>query len=318
MFSLPPPADRSTPQGSTDETPIVLQDDPEEFRALCWVVYALPSEIISQNDVKRVDIPRLVSLARISRKYQFESIERWTLEVLTAHLNPHSTCKFLDECPIDFVIKILEVSLLSSLKLEEHIIGKWLGRIQNGQFDIAYALNVAERLKLRKFQGSLYYAQLNAISEQLLKSPSNSLNVYDLVSKLPLTADQKNRLYAGAWSLSLLGIKTIDYIAHGRPEASFSPRCSSGFYGSRCIERWGTACRNALPFPSITGNSVDHLAGVKQMIQALEGRTECRNETSYMCSTCRNAGISMAKRELERLQTETNLADYFLGVEKDE
>lgn len=37
MFSLP---DTETVQGSCDEDPIVLYDDPEDFRALCWALYA--------------------------------------------------------------------------------------------------------------------------------------------------------------------------------------------------------------------------------------------------------------------------------------
>jgi hypothetical protein len=40
MFTLP--SDRGTsPQGLSDDHPIVLYDDEDEFRALCWALYAL-------------------------------------------------------------------------------------------------------------------------------------------------------------------------------------------------------------------------------------------------------------------------------------
>jgi hypothetical protein len=40
MFSMPQGDPLACPCG-TDENPLVLYDDPDDFRALCWIIYAL-------------------------------------------------------------------------------------------------------------------------------------------------------------------------------------------------------------------------------------------------------------------------------------
>ena len=41
MFTLPSNGGAIETQGLSDDNPIVLHDDPDEFRALCWALYAL-------------------------------------------------------------------------------------------------------------------------------------------------------------------------------------------------------------------------------------------------------------------------------------
>ncbi|KAF8651956.1 hypothetical protein AX16_004599 [Volvariella volvacea WC 439] len=140
--------------GSSDDYPITVFSDLEEFRALCWVLYALPHETNLQNDPKHVDIPMLTSIARISRKHEFHNIERWSLDLLKLHLRPESACTFADTCSAASISSLLELSVIGKLdQLERFIVVKWLDRIRKGELEIWYALAVAERLKLRDLQG---------------------------------------------------------------------------------------------------------------------------------------------------------------------
>ncbi|KAF8651959.1 hypothetical protein AX16_004602 [Volvariella volvacea WC 439] len=311
MFNLPLPVDG--PKQGTMENPIILQDDPEEFRALCWILYALPLEICSQCDVKQANITRLVSLARICRKYQFGSIEQWTLGLLTTHINPQSPCQFLDDCPAGMLTKMLELSALSDLKkLEEWIIEKWLERIRKGQLDIPHALTVAERLNLRNFQGSLYYAQLLALSGPALQT-SSIIDIRSKASKLLLTPDQQNKLYAGAWLLSLSWIKINDAICRVKPRELFRTVCGRP-NKNECPDRWDVACRKSLALPFIDEAHGDHLEGVRQMLKAIEEKADNMADLNPLCAKCRQEGIKMVKAELEKFQLEMSLAEYFLGV----
>ncbi|KAF8651916.1 hypothetical protein AX16_004561 [Volvariella volvacea WC 439] len=212
MFSLPQSPDGEPPQGSSDENPITLMDNVGDFRALCWVLYAFPHETGAQYDVKRVNIPKIISLARICKKYDFPTLEKWSLDILSMHLNTQSPCKFADSCSASDLACILEHSVAGEAKqLEEFITKKWLERIREKELDVVYALDIAERLDLRKFQGSLYYLQFTLLSSPLLDSRPGSAvsSVQNELSILSLTPDQQKRLTNGVWQLTLFWLKLV-------------------------------------------------------------------------------------------------------------
>ncbi|KAF8651934.1 hypothetical protein AX16_004578 [Volvariella volvacea WC 439] len=306
MFDLPVPTGRSK-QGSTAEDPIVLQDDVEEFRALCWALYALPADICSQCDANLVDVPRLISLARIGRKYQFESLEQWSLNLLTTHITSRSPCVSLDTCPTDPLIKVLELAVLSDRKqLEELTAEKLLIRTRKGQLDISHTLMAAERLNLRSLQGSLYYAQLVAISEPLVLPSIDSIDIQSKVASLSLTPDQKIKLCAGMWSLTLFWNKLINTILYEQPQAIFYAEHWA------CGLCWALAGRTALTRPLATELNKDHLERTRQMVNALTEQTGAHLKN--VCTACKTEGSNMAKEELAKAEKGRNLADYFLGA----
>ena len=83
----------------------MLQDSVDEFRALCWALYALyanfplngvsnltmthrrPLEIRAQQYIDAFihNFSRVLNLFSISHKYHFESLETWAKEVLYYH-----------------------------------------------------------------------------------------------------------------------------------------------------------------------------------------------------------------------------------------
>ncbi|KAF8651933.1 hypothetical protein AX16_004577 [Volvariella volvacea WC 439] len=310
MYDLspgPPPTGRPR-QGSTPDEPIVLQDDVKEFRALCWALYALPVEIFSQSDANRVDIPRLISLAYIGRKYQFESLEKWSLDLLTTHITSQLPCPSLDTCPTEASIKALEMAVLSDRRqLQELTIEKLLNRARKGQLDIPYALTAAERLNLRDLQGSLYYAQLIAMSKPLAPSAIDFTTIQSKIASLSLTPDQKIKLCMGAWSLTLFWSKITGTILNDQPREFFSRAHWN------CICYWASGGRAALTRPLATELDKDHLERTRQMVNASLELTEA--DFKSMCSTCRTKGSNMAKEELAKAEKERNLADYFLGAQ---
>jgi len=148
-------------RAGTEELPIYLQDDTcEEFRALCWILYALyvayiscfgkylyadifsirPDETKSQSDRETLpldDISRLLSLALLSHKYDFTSFEAWARNVLDKHCfnsfpdhcSEHDVKRLVhyyslvgDKTILDIILK----AILKSLDRERPVLSSWL------------------------------------------------------------------------------------------------------------------------------------------------------------------------------------------------
>ncbi|KAF8651963.1 hypothetical protein AX16_004606 [Volvariella volvacea WC 439] len=306
MFSLPQPTTDGLRHGSSDEDPVALQDSLTHFRALCWVLYALPNEIGMQHNAKRVNISRLILLATICGKYQFLTIERWALDLLSTHLTPRSTNKFLDSCSTESLSDILGLSILGDLlALQNNVKAKWIERVHKGQLSVSDALAVAERLNLRNFQGSLYYTQICRLAAQFSGSPENSqFDIHDKISELGLTAERERRLCRGFWSLTLLWSKLVD-------ATSVIPTHSyySGRQYEACHTRWESAFRKSL---SLTHFSTDYLKNMDQMVNGINNEADCKSDFDRMCKTCQENG--MIKMEEGKAKLEGCLSNHFLGV----
>ncbi|KAJ7580549.1 hypothetical protein C8J56DRAFT_1058194 [Mycena floridula] len=50
----------------------------EEFRTLYWALYALPLKRSKRKP--NANVPRFISLAAITHKYNFRTLERWALK----------------------------------------------------------------------------------------------------------------------------------------------------------------------------------------------------------------------------------------------
>ncbi|KIM40976.1 hypothetical protein M413DRAFT_28079 [Hebeloma cylindrosporum] len=69
----------------TERDPLKLPDKAEEFRALCWGVYAGPIETQNQNNTASFKFRTVLDLLSISHKYQFDSCEQWAVHMLLEH-----------------------------------------------------------------------------------------------------------------------------------------------------------------------------------------------------------------------------------------
>ncbi|KAF8651946.1 hypothetical protein AX16_004589 [Volvariella volvacea WC 439] len=314
MFSLPQSSDSPT-QGSSDDNPITLPDDLEDFRALCWVLYALPEEISTQHDVKSVDISKLASLARICRKYEFSSIEQWSIKLLKTHLNAGSACQYPANCSENDLASILELSVLGGVKeLEEFIVGKWVDRIRNEQLDVAHALNVAERLNLQKFQGSLYYIQFARISWPHMEASASDYpdipHVRKELTRLLLTPDQRIKLASGSWALNLLWLSLLRKMASApnHPTITISYPYSNGrTYPASCVtQSWVPVFNNLLLICN-----TDYLNSIDKMLKTLDENQSCQAEFQKLCLSCQ----SQARRKFTDAKTKLEgcLVNCFLG-----
>ncbi|KAJ7034711.1 hypothetical protein C8F04DRAFT_559659 [Mycena alexandri] len=206
MFELPQGIEK--PQGSTDGDPIVLAGDTlEEFRALCWALYAFPNEIVDENE-DRKSLEKLANLAMIAHKYQLGAFQSWSMTAIRKKC--HTPDGALESCPSRLLPTIIRLSLrYHDDALKSRVISAWISRLSNATSplpsfsplptsEFSDALEFAEENSLRQFLGKLYYAKLIVAHRDLDKSVFPSVN-------FPfegLDPRHMQRILRGSWSLS--------------------------------------------------------------------------------------------------------------------
>ncbi|KIM40992.1 hypothetical protein M413DRAFT_28090 [Hebeloma cylindrosporum] len=89
LFVVEDIAFKSVPVGSH-----VLQDKVEEFRALCWALYAPPQETALPYNPSNFELGRIMDLFLISHKYRLESLQAFATQLLVHHCTPpYTTCR---------------------------------------------------------------------------------------------------------------------------------------------------------------------------------------------------------------------------------
>ncbi|EKM79560.1 hypothetical protein AGABI1DRAFT_128707 [Agaricus bisporus var. burnettii JB137-S8] len=156
--------------GQSDEDPIICDDSIEDFKALCWMLYAGPKEISAQEKWKTMDMTQLLRVIVISDKYGFENLRAWSLNVVEQNFWPKSS-EFVDSCGGWKNIERLLVIChdCQQYTLTGRIEQFWLDEIkkpdQHGTSEqletFKAALDAAENHPfLRPFHGKAYYAYL--------------------------------------------------------------------------------------------------------------------------------------------------------------
>ncbi|KAJ7696666.1 hypothetical protein B0H17DRAFT_1197780 [Mycena rosella] len=202
MFSMPQGATtHGNALSATDLNPITVTDTVDDFRALCWALYALPIETQLQND-PGADIPRLVSVAKMSHKYNLPSFETWALRIVWLHCQPNKELKdYLDDCPQNMVIRIFDVADAGNFPNLSSIVEKqWLARLKTGELLLRIALDFGEARGRRTFLGDVYYQQA---MDMVSFVPSMDTSQVADFSHLNLTHAQTYNLLRGYCSLSL-------------------------------------------------------------------------------------------------------------------
>ncbi|KAJ7506711.1 hypothetical protein B0H11DRAFT_1972394 [Mycena galericulata] len=189
MFSLP----QGNASPATDLEPIELTgDSAEEFRALCWALYALPSETQLQNTFG-ADVPRLVNVARMCHKYTLPGFETWALDMI--HIQCRTVSQYTKNCSPFMLCSLMELAALCDhgaiLSLVEN---NWMDRIRAG-LRHNDALAAGEKHGRRRFLADVYY-HLNKEMHLSALSPVSGF------SHLNLTPQQLLRLLSGHALLS--------------------------------------------------------------------------------------------------------------------
>ncbi|KAK7460552.1 hypothetical protein VKT23_009272 [Stygiomarasmius scandens] len=222
-------------EGDSDENPIILHGDtPDEFRSLCWSLYALPAEVF-QMPSTQADVIRLIRLARIAHKYTFRSTESWALHVLTVcQTSDPSDSISITSTPI--LTQLTEVAVLCNHEeLHEAVEPIWADLLFSGQTDdIVAAMTVADKLNLRPLLGLAYYLMMLKGKDEWNSAPK-------------LTRDQKIRLLSGYYNIS----RACDALPSNSPNLVHHPSCfmqaGVGVQGTaahtahvRCGEAWSS------------------------------------------------------------------------------
>lgn len=297
------------PEGESDDNPIRLQGDTaDEFRALLWALYALPHELM-QAATPEANCSQLVNLARITHKYQFRSIETWSMNALHAYYSklgafdtpvtsppalPHPN-QSTPEPTYPTLLQITELAALCERSdLLALAIARWKRQIGEGR-DLALAIDIGERYNLRSILGLSYHAMM-------LKGKA----AWEAESSL--SRQQRIRLLCGYYSLC----KLCDGLPNQPPALTHSQRCTSQ---QRCNKAWGNLWKAVLEtssqiIPTLQREDVlGRIMLAESMVKALtekeipsqgflDGMPHCKESAMF--------ATSLRVREIRE-----SLADYF-------
>ncbi|KAF7299862.1 hypothetical protein HMN09_00993200 [Mycena chlorophos] len=192
---------------------IPLFDTVDDMRALCWSLYAFPSEIyqlaLSPGDV---DVRKHLRVVDMAQKYllpQYESLGWKFLQAV-----PGAIPAYLDRCSEDDLVYSHELGIrwqssgapgasgaadtaVSAMKsqLLEQVENKWVQRLARGDEQVTFsrALTTGETYDRRRLQGQVYLeARKLLFLQRFVFSPSQPLN-----SRFNLTPKQFLRLLVG-------------------------------------------------------------------------------------------------------------------------
>ncbi|KAJ7464737.1 hypothetical protein B0H11DRAFT_73398 [Mycena galericulata] len=283
MFSIPQAM-------GFDRDPIPLSDVSAEFRALCWVVYALPHEIYLQT-TRDADIGRLIDAAKMCHKYTLPLFETWALRTLLIQCQP--PLHHLDTCTPDVLDRIMGLAnLCDDAELLRLIEMAWLSRVHTGELRCSDALAAGEKYGRRKIQGDVYY-HLNRQLHSTLATSCALSPMYGL-SDLDLTDRQLLRLLTGHVLLSNFWGRLRQ---NGLP---YSPRCKMMKY------MHDTACVPAYSNIRWPADTSDVLMGLKA---ARDSAGALPAPVPFGIATCVASHLDVLMNKF----ASGELTDYFLG-----
>ncbi|KAF5360537.1 hypothetical protein D9756_005110 [Leucocoprinus leucothites] len=252
MLTLPQPIPSADTEGSSDENPIYCQDSIDAFRALCWGLYARPTEICAQDDPSRVDLDRLVLLADIAHKYECDTLETWANGVLRTHWSSDSGASESSQHSIwtlDTLEKVLALMIRTDIAdpvFKKQVEAQWLSLAFAGSdtpTELRRALDFADGLESPRHQALAYYHALRRIDaaatidgkvadfSEIVAGPSESGK--DFMHSL--SSEQRLRLMSGLWSLNTLQSNSL-------ADMAFEDRCSECYsvniHRSNCQGSW--------------------------------------------------------------------------------
>ncbi|KZT19975.1 hypothetical protein NEOLEDRAFT_1076570 [Neolentinus lepideus HHB14362 ss-1] len=293
MFSFPT-SDKEVAEGSNDENPVQLVGDTvEQFRWLLSVLYALPLELQAYNSAS-ADVDNLITIAEITNKYHFTSVETWAVDALHNVLSGvyGKSQTDLATCDSTLLARLLETAILCNhTRLRSLIVSKWSNRILLRDVSPALAIVVADRHALRSLQGIAYYVQLMEVGCDPQK----------LTADTTLSRDQRTRLLSGHWSL----VKLWDRLRVTAPAFERSDGCT--FHNHGCLKVWEDQWLEVGKYEkTLAYSSADVLGRLRCMRDHLMMTGEI---VLRLTPQCRKAAVDSLWRTIK--EVEDGLADHF-------
>jgi hypothetical protein len=286
-----------------------LPDRAEEIRALLWALYALPHELSSALS-PGADAALLGRLAHIAHKYQFRSLESWSLTALQVHYTRPGALDTLIQdgpdgagpvVPGSGGLTLAQLTDLAALceraDLLETCVGRWKRSLYEGK-DIARAIGVAERLGLRSLLGLAYHTMLLQGRDAWDADPG-------------LNTSQRIRLLSGYYSLSSLwesqAFNPPGPLAH-------SPRCTAQ---ARCAKAWAALWSRTLEagtkvVPHAQADVLGKLVLADTMLKAAFGQIIPPGQVPGEMPVCKEAAL--VATALRVAEVKEGLADHFTDV----
>ncbi|KIM40986.1 hypothetical protein M413DRAFT_157626 [Hebeloma cylindrosporum] len=298
---------RSGQQLPKENKPRVLQDKVEEFRALCWALYAPPQETALQYNAPNFKLKLILDLFLISHKYRLDSLQTFATQLLVYHCTPPKTT-----CRTPELESILRVATRNkALPLIEIIEQALLCRLEDDQtITTAELIKLAEELDMRRFQGKLYYhALVKEQSSPISKIPSST--AYDIPG-IDLSEKQSMALFRGYRSL----LRYWQNLPGEAREKKLSQLTSCKDH-HKCQSEWDSAWsveafKNRDPFPP----NLDILAALEKIqTSAPEGIVTPAPIVLGGPSNARPWMRPCGQKELSGIieKLKDTLADHFLG-----
>lgn len=164
--------------------------------------YGSPSEITAQS-TGAADVRRLLSVAVMAIKYNFESLGKWCISVINYHCD---TSTFISDCSDGDLERLAHIAYHDNIASSESpspllrtLQTKWLKLLKdNEQLSVNLALDVGEKYKWDTFRGILYHREALRMCST---PPQGNRGVISPLQALNLTHDR--RVLAGFASLSL-------------------------------------------------------------------------------------------------------------------
>ncbi|KAG7088054.1 hypothetical protein E1B28_012087 [Marasmius oreades] len=210
----------TSPTGSAPSDPIRLSGhNVEQFRDLLWAAQLEPLP-----DPQSTPLPRLLSVAELSFKYQLKSLSRWSMEGLR-RLASNPTSTKIRYAPDISLGRLLKLSILyQQSDLSTRLQEQWLTRVYRQELSPFAAITVGDKCGLPQFVGHAMYIHMVDMASRIADSER-----IDLGS--PLTHSQNLHIFCGYYSLRAYWRQ----LSQCPPSYSHSPECR---YPSKCSAAW--------------------------------------------------------------------------------
>ncbi|KAI1793329.1 hypothetical protein LXA43DRAFT_238293 [Ganoderma leucocontextum] len=346
MFSMPAQNHvlSQNMEGCSDENPIQLYGESvERFRALLSVIYDLPLQLQIYN-TPAANVDRLLTIAEMTNKYHFASIETWAVDALYnvisgLHGSPQPQYE-LGHCSSAWMKRLLEVALLCGhTALRNYVAERWVDRIVARDLRPVHALEIADRSGIRRLQGYAYYVQLLEMGDSFDAGVVEDGKQYsrsrlgtaatvtataiavagpngngDRDNGTPssartgtpasLTCEQRQRLLSGHWSLSRLW----DTLRTNPPKFQRPDGCT--YHQQGCVSTWTQVWRDV----GKSEGTLKHAPGdVLGRLRAMEEQLFMHADLSCaLTPQCKRGALMALKATMKEVQE--GLADHFADL----
>ncbi|KAL1745013.1 hypothetical protein HDZ31DRAFT_37367 [Schizophyllum fasciatum] len=296
----------------SEEEPIELHGDTrDQFRALCWALYALPTEIYLQSTTD-MNLARMLDVAEMSNKYHFKAFEKWSIDMVAKFClrNRKTHEDYLTSCPPESIARILRLAVLCHRQTFQGQIERiWIARLDSSDSaSFTHAIEVADSFGLRDFQGHAYYHQLLAMSTDAAPDAGGLSTPFTHSS---LNGVQLMRLLSGHWSLTMFWAR----FAEGGVKIPAASGCDTArHHPNVCVKSWQARWAEAVRSEAVLALRPCDALGKCRALQAILGSESVLHGWANV--HCRHNALQELQDVVAQLQE--TLADHFLGPLKED